>query len=122
MATNKQLEPNQEKSNELKEILLKRVFDGDKTPIKKIQAVSGNREVEVVYFDFVPYYFEREHQFKRNEAGELDPIPAFEGEADKKLSYKTKIGSNKKENPISLENAEGYRVTVFIDNVVDFEL
>ena len=121
MVERKSPQPNPEKGAALKKLLLEKLGKGDKTPIKKIESVSGDGSVSAAYYDFVPYVFEPEHQYKNTEKGTV-PICAFEGEADPNASYKEKVGSGVREPATSTQNPEGYRATVFPDGVVDFEL
>lgn len=110
-------EPNEAKAAALKELLLKMIESGDKTPIKMIQGISGNKKAAKVHFNFIPYSFEPEHQFN----SEHEAIPAFFGSADPS-SYRIELSSGKKESAISDDNPLEYQATVFINHVVDFEL
>lgn len=110
-------EPDKQKSSELNEILLERLKNGDKTPIKMIQTISGNKKVKKFLFNFVANDFERKHQFVQKEGY----IPAFQGSADS-TSYKLDLDSNEKSSALSEADPVEFQATLFINNVINFEL
>ena len=115
MAESVIIEPDRVKSASLKEILLKKIAEKDRTPIKMIETISGNRKVKRVDYDFVPYSFDPAYQ-----SFDEKDIAAFTGSADAASSYKMEIESSKKELEIS--SSVKCQATIFIDSVVDFEL
>lgn len=104
------VEPNSIKSQELKEILLKRIDTKDKTPIKMIETISGNRKVKKILYNFIPYSFETKHQDSY-----------FEGSADKN-SYKFNLVTEETKSALAENNPKDYQATIFDDSVVNFEL
>ena len=110
-------EPNQIKSEELKKILLQRIKKGEKTPVKMIETISGNREVTRVHFNFVPHVFEPEYQFNN----EYHAVPAIEGIADDS-SYRLDLISGEMEPSSEGNNSIDCQATIFINNIVNFEL
>lgn len=111
------LETNKEKSEALQAILLQRIAEEDRTPIKMIEVISGNKQAKKVLYNFVAYEFEPEYSFD----SEHKPNPAFEGSADS-TSYRLDLETMKTESGLSNENPVTCQATVFIDNVVNYEL
>ena len=96
-------------SLELNKILLNRIEIGDKTPIKKIVSYSGNKEIEKVFYNFIPLEYDYKDQFTYD----MKPVPAFEGVCSED-SYKLELETNIKKPII--------HPTLFIDNVIYYEL
>lgn len=111
------IEPDKEKSESLQAILLQKIAEKDFTPIKMIEVISGNKLAKKVFYNFTPYTFEPEYSFD----SDLKPNPAFEGSADS-ASYRLDLGTMETEPALSDENPETCQATVFINQVVNYEL
>lgn len=102
---------NPEKGLELKKILLERLAVGDETPIKKIKCLSGNKKVYVEFLGFIPMGF--------NGTGSSGFL--FSGRASEHSS-KLELFTNEKGSALAKNNPVDFQATVYIENVVDFEL
>jgi hypothetical protein len=113
--------PSPEKCDALKAILAEKIKQGDKMPVKMIKEISVDRGALKVLFDFVPTEFLPRHSFSGEVGKSLKPVEAFEGSASDS-SYNENLENGEKTAGISTQNPKEFQATVFVDQVVDYEL